>query len=111
MRVVHLGRSTFHAMIGRGDRSTGIALAGAVCGAAAASEIAEAGRDRHRLFFGKRNDSRTCLVQTFRRAGTNHGRDGLPQVEVEGAHINAARIKRDDSMRREFNQTNSPSQR
>ena len=28
------------------------------------------------FFFGKRNGSRTCLVQTFGRAGTNLGRDG-----------------------------------
>ena len=28
-------------------------------------------------FLGKRNSSRTCLVQTFGRAGTNLGRDGL----------------------------------
>ena len=26
-------------------------------------------------YFGKRNGSRTCLVQTFGRAGTNLGRD------------------------------------
>ena len=28
-------------------------------------------------FLGKRNGSRTCLVQTFGRSGTNLGRDGL----------------------------------
>ena len=29
------------------------------------------------MFFGKRNGSRTCLVQICGRAGTNLGRDGL----------------------------------
>ena len=33
--------------------------------------------DRAGRFFGIRNGSRTCLVQTFRRAGTIPGRDGF----------------------------------
>ena len=32
--------------------------------------------------FGKRNGLRTCLVQTFGRAGTNLGRDGLPSFRA-----------------------------
>jgi len=42
--------------------------------------------DGNRRLFGKHNGSRTCLVQTFERAGSNLGRDG-EQVEVGGLEV------------------------